>query len=110
MNVIGHVRGLGSFYADDGLERVEIWVKKDGFEVLPFETGKRIPIDFIIQNEAFLAGLRATEKTPYVGISPDMVDENGQKASLAKVLNKHGFTKNQEIVLQVDGCQITLVA
>ena len=42
--------------------------------------------------------------------SPDMVDENGQKASLEKVLNKHGFTKNQEIVLQVDGCQITLVA
>lgn len=110
MKVIGHVRGLSSHYVEDGLERVEIWVQKEDARGLPYELDKRIPIELIIKNETFLAGLRATEKTPYVWISPDLLDAKRQKISLAKVLNKWGVSKNQEILLQVDKEQITLIA
>jgi len=109
MNVKGHVRGLSTFYAESGLERVEIWVEKDKAGDLPYEIGKRVPIEFSIQTETFLAGLRATEKTTYVWVSPDLLDENRQKVSLAMVLDKYDVTKNQEIVLQVEGTRISLV-
>ncbi len=49
MKITGHIRGLSTFYAEDGLERMEIWINKENAANLPYEVGQRIPIELIIK-------------------------------------------------------------
>jgi hypothetical protein len=90
MKFVGKIRGLGSHYVETGLERVEIWINKSDAEGMPYELGERVAIELIIGSKMFTAGLRATEGTPYVWVSPDLVDDDGYEVSLVHVgINKH---------------------
>lgn len=106
---VGILRALSNHYAD-GLERMEIWVKKTLASPLPFQIKKRIPIILTIGNESYEAGLRATEKTPYVWICPDLKDSRGKTVSLARVLKNNGMKKNQMVNLEVDGYAVRVNA
>jgi len=103
----GQVRGLSQFYAD-GLERMEIVVDRRTASPLPYQDNIRIPIKLHVGAEQYDAGLRATNKMPVVWISPDLRDNRGNKVSLARVLTKNGFKKNQKVHLEVTGKIVTL--
>jgi hypothetical protein len=46
---------------------------------------------------------------PVVWVSPDLKDNRGNKVSLARVLTKNGFKKNQKVQLEVSGKFVTLL-
>jgi hypothetical protein len=103
-----HIRGLGQPYVD-GLERKEIWINKRDAIVFPYQENLRIPIDLIVGNQSYEAGLRTTPNQQIVGICPDLRDNAGKKVSLARVLEDNGFGKNQEIILEVDGRTVRII-
>jgi hypothetical protein len=106
---VGIVRALSNHYAD-GLERMEIWIKKSLASSLPFQIDKRIPIILTMGTETYEAGLRATEKTPYIWICPDLKDRRGKRVSLARVLKNNGMRKSQMVNLEVDGYAVRVNA
>jgi hypothetical protein len=110
MKFVGKIRGLGSHYVETGLERVEIWINKSDAEGMPYELGERVAIELIIGSKMFTAGLRATEGTPYVWVSPDLVDDDGYEVSLAEILHENGFQKNQVVTLFFDFPDVWLEA
>ncbi len=107
--ITGVLRALSNHYAD-GLERMEIWVQKTLASPLPYQINRRIPIILTIGTETYEAGLRATLKTPYVWICPDLKDSRGNRTSLARVLKNNGMRKNQRVNLEVDGCAVRVNA
>jgi hypothetical protein len=52
----------------------------------------------------------ATEGTPYVWVSPDLVDDDGYEVSLAEILHENGFQKNQVVTLFFDFPDVWLEA
>ena len=104
----GAVRGTGHIYPDKR-ESLEIWVNKEEAEGLPYRDHTRVDINLFVGSSRYRSGLRSKPpKTPYVWICPDLRDANGQKVSLAKVLDENGFEKNDRVVLIVDGKDIHL--
>lgn len=107
---VGKIRGMGKYYVESGLEIVEIWINKSDAEGMPYALGERVTINLIIGTKMFTAGLRATEGTLYVWISPDLVDDDGYAVSLAEVLQEHGFQKNEVVTLFFDFPDVWLEA
>lgn len=104
-----YIRGLGPNQTySDGLERKEIWINKKDAIMLPYQEDLRIPIDLVIGNKTYTAGLRTTPAQQVVAICPDLRDNKRNKISLAHALNIFGFSKNQEIVLEVDGSTVRI--
>jgi hypothetical protein len=103
----GHIRGLSQFYVD-GLERMEIAIDRRNAAPLPYQDNLRIPIKLQVATEQYEAGLRATPNMPVVWISPDLIDNHGNKVILARVLTNNGFTRNQRVHLEVNGHVVTL--
>ena len=104
MNVPGKVIGLSQYYKS-GLERMEIWIDKLNADPLPYQDHRRVEVHLYIGEQQYRAGLRATPKNTYVWISPDL---NNGTPKLAEVLQAKGFTKNQSVVLEVEGKSIHL--
>ena len=96
----GYIRGLSQHFVD-ALERMEIWVNKRYAAPLPFQDGIRVPIRLKIGTTYYDAGLRATSRNTYVWVCPDLIDSQGNKISLARVLTENGFEKNQKVYLDV---------
>jgi hypothetical protein len=109
VRVPGVVRGLAQYYAG-GPERQEIWINRTQADDLPYKDYQRVPIDFIIDASRYHAGLRATPRNPCVCICPNLQDDGGGNVRLAEVLRDHGLSKNQRVVLEVEGCTIRLTA
>lgn len=109
MKIRGKVRALGDVYAD-GFERLEIHVKKDESQGLPHQEGQRVLITLVINGQSYEAGLRSTSDCPYVWVSPDLIDANGQATKLAHVLHQAGMQKNQEVELEASNNQIAVTA
>lgn len=107
IKVRGYIRGLSQKYTD-GVERQEIWINKKDADPLPYKNKIRIPIKFHIGDESFDAGIRSTQNTEYVWICPDMRDSRDKKRYLAHVLGEKGFSKNQKIMLEVNGKNIRI--
>lgn len=107
IKVSGCIRGLSQKYTD-GVERQEIWINKRDAAPLQYKNKMRIPIKLHIGSESFDAGIRATQDTEYVWICPDMRDSRNKKTCLAHVLGKEGFSKNQKVVLDVNGENIRI--
>jgi len=99
------IRALGQFYAD-GLERLEIWIARSAAAHLPISVGVRVPISLRVGGQWYDGGLRATTKNDYFWICGDVVDSRGEKTSLARVLRASGFTKNQKVMLDIQGNRI----
>lgn len=99
----GIVIGLGSnqVYKKDGLERMEITIKKRRASPLSYQDGVRKPIILRIGNSSYEAGVRSTPNLDVVWICPDLKDKERQKISLARVLIDNGFRKNQRVDLKV---------
>jgi hypothetical protein len=93
MKVRGKVRALGNTYVD-GLERLEIHVKKDEGQELPNQDGQRVPITLVIEGQSYRAGLRSTSECSYIWVSPNLIDENNQEVKLAHILHEVGVQKN----------------
>ncbi len=110
MRFVGKIRGLSTYYSESGLERLEIWIKKSDAEKMPYKLDERVTINLIIGSQMFTSGLRATEKTPYVWISPDLISDDGYEVSLAEILQEHGFEKNQVVTLYFDFPDVWLEA
>ena len=104
-----YIRGLGSTQTyPDGLERKEIWINKKDAIILPYQENLRIPIDLVIGDKMYSAGLRTTPDQEVVAICPDLRDDNHDKVSLAHALKRAGYSKNQKIVLEVDGSTVRI--
>jgi hypothetical protein len=103
-----HIRGLGQTYPD-GLERKEIWIKKKDAIIFHYQENLRIPIDLRVGKQSYAAGLRTTPKQQIIYICPDLRDSTGKNISLASVLENNGFSKNQEIILEVAGRTVRII-
>jgi hypothetical protein len=100
MKYFGVVRGLSQYYINK-LERTEIWFNKKTTVGLPNIDGQRISIVLTIGSVSYIAGIRSTNNNPEISICPDLVDKSdNSKISLAAVLVKNNFTKNQKVVLE----------
>ena len=108
MKIIGKIRGLSQYYYD-GSERLEIWVDKDNSRGIPYVAGERIAISLKIGAQQYTGGIRSTIKNKYVWVCPDIVDENGQKDSLANALKRVNFKKNQQVCLEIERGLITIL-
>ena len=68
----GTVTRIG--YYRDTLPKLVITVKKNDSMAIPFRDGERVPIPFVINGECFTAGIRTTNRSATVMISPDLND------------------------------------
>jgi hypothetical protein len=105
--VTGKVAGLGQYYAN-GLERIEVWIRKGDARPLPYEEGKRVSIELIIGSRRYCAGLRATRRNPYVWVCPNLEDEHEERTNLAEVFAQFDIKKNEVVVLDATGSIIHL--
>lgn len=102
IHIKGVIRGLGKVYAS-GLEVMEVHIKRQDAVGLNPVPGQRCSCSLEVGNDTYQAGLRATERNPYVWICPNLVDSHGENVKLAEVLRDHGFRKNQPVTLTVSG-------
>jgi hypothetical protein len=100
------VCGLGKTYAN-GLEHVEISIDKHEARGLPFVEGEDVPIRLRIGGRTVAATLKATRDNSNVWISQSIVDEHGERSTLALLFRDAQLAKNQRLHLVVDGDVIT---
>ncbi len=99
MKVHGVIRGMSQHYAN-GLERVYIAVDRRMADDLPHQDHRRIEITLIVGNRRHRIGIRTTPPDPYVWIGP-YLDDGTPK--LAEVLEAEGYSKNQRVLLDIEG-------
>jgi len=98
--VPGTVTRIG--YYRDGLPKLIITVKKSDSQTLPFRDGERVPMPFIINGACFTAGIRSTERSATVMISPDLNDADSNPVRLTDLLYTRGWNvKQSRIELRV---------
>ena len=99
--ITGTITRIG-FYGDS-LPKLVITVKKSESLPIPFQDGERIPIPFIINGECFTAGIRSTNSSATVMISPDLNDSNSNPVRLTDLLCNLGWTgKNSRVKLRLE--------
>lgn len=98
LNIIANIRGLSNYYKN-GLEIFEIHINNQYYDYLPCIYGKRVEIKLIINNLEYIAGIRSTEKSPIIWISPNILDLQNNKHKLVEVLTNNGFYKNEKVQL-----------
>ena len=91
--VPGTVTRIG--YYGDSLPKLVITVKKSHWAALPFRDGERVPMPFIINGERFSAGIRSTQRSATVMISPDLNDADCNPVRLADLLFNLGWGGKQ---------------
>ncbi len=96
---LGYIRGQGGKPYADGLERMEIWINKKDASLLPYQLGAKVKVKLCVNGTTYEAGLRSTEKCPFVWVCPDMLDGAAQKVSLARVSRANNLEKNEKILL-----------
>jgi len=106
--VIATVRGLSTYYKDDGVERLEIRVQKPLPPELPVAEGQRATVSLVIGGNSYEAGINAPPDNDYAWISPDLIDATGHGVKLARVLGSAGIEKNQQVALDVNSKTLTL--
>jgi hypothetical protein len=103
--VFGKTRGVSNINSDK-LESMEIWVSLDDSKGLPFVMDKRVQVNLELGGMKYIAGLRATTRNKYVWICPDLIDGDGEKVSLARIVQNCGMGKNQRVRLEIQGRSI----
>lgn len=99
--IIGTVTRIG--YYGDSLPKLVITVKKDDSLPIPFRDGERVPIPFVIKGECFTAGIRTTNRSATVMISPDLNDSDCNPVRLTDLLYDFGWNgKNSRIELRLE--------
>ena len=96
----GTVTRIG--YYCDSLPKLVITVKKSDSTALPFRDGERVPMPFIINGECYTAGIRSTNRSATVMISPDLNDADCNPVRLTDLLYNLGWVgKQSRIELRV---------
>ena len=96
----GTVTRIG--YYRDSLPKLVITVKKSDSTALPFRDGERVPMPFIINGECYTAGIRSTNRSATVMISPDLNDADCNPVRLTDLLYNLGWVgKQSRIELRV---------
>jgi hypothetical protein len=97
----GTVTRIG--YYRDSLPKLVITVKKNDSTAIPFRDGERVPMPFIINGECFTAGIRSTNRSATVMISPDLNDAESNPVRLTDLLYDCGWNgKNSHIELRIE--------
>lgn len=78
-------------YYGDSLPKLVITVKKSDTLPIPFQDGERVPIPFVINGECFTAGIRTTNRSATVMISPDLNDSDSNLVRLTDLLCNLGW-------------------
>jgi hypothetical protein len=89
----GTVTRIG--YYRDSLPKLVITVKKSDSTALPFRDGERVPMPFIINGECYTAGIRSTNRSATVMISPDLNDADCNPVRLTDLLYNLGWVGKQ---------------
>ncbi|WP_243373252.1 hypothetical protein [Geotalea sp. SG265] len=80
-------------YYRDTLPLLIINIKKeDALPHLPFKTGERIAIPFVVNGRTYTAGLRATARSSTAMICSDLMDADLNSARLVDLLFSVGWT------------------
>jgi len=87
--LLGTVTRIG--YYRDTLPKLIITVKKNDSLAIPFRDGERIPFPFVINGKCFTAGIRTTNRSATVMISPDLNDAEQNPVRLADLLYDCGW-------------------
>lgn len=99
--LIGTVTRIG--YYRDSLPKLVITVKKNDSMAIPFRNGERVPMPFIINGECFTAGIRSTNRSATVMISPDLNDSESNPVRLTDLLYNLGWNdKSSRIELRIE--------
>ena len=97
----GTVTRIG--YYRDSLPKLVITVKKTGLLPIPYQDGARFPITFVIKGKCFTAGVRSTNHSATVMISPDLNDAESNPVRLTDLLYDCGWTgKDSHIELRIE--------
>ena len=90
-------------YYRDSLPKLVITVKKNGSLPIPYQDGERVPITFVIRGKCFTAGIRTTNHSTTVMISPDLNDAESKPVRLTDLLYDCGWNgKNSHIELRIE--------
>jgi hypothetical protein len=85
------------------MPKLVITVKKSDSPALPFRDGERVPMRFIINGECFTAGIRSTNRSATVMISPDLNDSDSNPVRLTDLLYNLGWSgKNSRVELRLE--------
>lgn len=99
--LMGTVTRIG--YYRDTLPKLVITVKKNNLLSIPFRNGERVPMPFVINGECFTAGIRTTNRSATVMISPDLNDVECNPVRLTDLLYNLGWDeKNSRIELRIE--------
>lgn len=99
--LIGTVTRIG--YYRDSLPKLVITVKKNDSMAIPFRNGERVPMPFIINGECFTAGIRSTNRSATVMISPDLNDSESNPVRLTDLLYNLGWNdKSSRVELRIE--------
>lgn len=98
--VVGVVRSTGQYYAD-GARCIEIHIPKGATGNLPVRLGTRVALRLRVGEREMIAGLRATERNPYVWVSPDVRLIDGAARSLGSVLEHAGFNPGDRVCFTI---------
>lgn len=99
--LFGTVTRIG--YYRDTLPKLVITVKKTDSSVIPFRDGERVVIPFRINGECFTAGIRTTNRSATVMISPDLNDAESNSVRLTDLLYNLGWNeKSSRIELRIE--------
>jgi hypothetical protein len=98
--VPARIRGQGQHYSD-GREILFVDAKKIDSAAIEAADGVRRPIKLRIGRDIYQAGVRTTDRMQKVWVCSNLIDDHGQKISLAQALTENGFVKNQAVVLRV---------
>lgn len=99
--LIGTVTRIG--YYCDSLPKLVITIKKNDATAIPFRDGERVPMPFSINGECFTAGIRSTNRSATVMISPDLNDSESNPVRLTDLLYELGWSeKSSRIELRIE--------
>jgi len=106
-HISGNVRDLGRTYKN-GFPVLEIHVPINRANGLPYQTGRRVPVNLNINGIEYLAGLRSTSANGYVWICPDIYRSRDERYTLGWVLTEAGYKANDSVQLLVKGKTLTV--
>jgi hypothetical protein len=99
--MLGTVTRVG--YYGDTLPKLVITVKKNDSLPIPFQDGERVPFPFIVNGKCFTAGIRTTNRSATVMISPDLNDTDSNPVRLTDLLYDLGWVdKKSRIQLRIE--------
>lgn len=85
---LGTITRIGYYW--DTMPKLVITVKKSDSMSIPFQNGERVPVPFVINGKCFTAGIRTTNRSATVMISPDLNDAELNPVRLTDLLYYHG--------------------